>query len=307
MSQKLYNSYTQYIKSTFSERVQKISIDAGFTCPNRDGKKARGGCTYCNNDSFSPFYCSSSKSIYQQLNEGIDFFYKKYPNQHYLAYFQSYSNTYDSLHVLKKKYEEALSHPKVIGLVIGTRPDCVDEKLMEYLSKLSEKYYLVLEFGIESTLDSTLERINRAHNYKETIDAFELAKKYGIKTGGHIILGLPGESHEQMLEHAKKIAELPLNFLKLHQLQILRGTKMASDYMENKSDYKLFNLDEYVEFVAHFMSYLKEDIVLERFTSEAPESLLIAPQWGGFKNFQIVHLIENEMKKKELYQGKFLT
>ncbi len=305
MQKVIYNSYTNYIKNNFAERYQKISLDAGFTCPNRDGFKARGGCTYCNNNSFNPFYCNSSKSITQQLNEGIAFFEQKYPNQQYLAYFQAYSNTYAPLNILREKYGEALAHPKISGLIIGTRPDCVSLEIMEYLAELSQKNHLVLEFGIESTSDKTLERINRAQTFAETIEAFELAKKYGIKTGGHIILGLPGESRAEMLEHAKKIAQLPIYFLKIHQLQIIRGTKMAQDYLLNKSEYQLFGMEEYVEFVARFVSFLREDIVIERFTSESPGNLLIAPKWGRLKNYQIVHLIENEMIRQGLFQGKF--
>ncbi len=296
MQEKLYNSYSDYVKRTFKNRVQKISIDAGFSCPNRDGKKGRGGCTYCNNESFNPFYCSPKKSITQQLNEGISFFEKKYPKQDYLAYFQAYSNTYAPLTKLKQEYEEALAHPRIIGLILGTRPDCVDEKLMQYLSQLSQSHYLVLEMGIESTLDRTLERINRGHTFPETIAAFELAKKYNILTGGHLILGLPGESRTDMLNHAQKIAKLPLKFLKLHQLQIIKNTAMAKDFELHPEEYNLFSLEEYVKFIPNFLKRLAYNIIIERFTSESPTDMLIAPKWGRLKNYQIVHLIENELK-----------
>jgi len=301
---KRYNSYSDYVKNSFSQRIQKISIDAGFTCPNRDGRRGRGGCTYCNNDTFNPFYCSPEKSVSQQLKEGIAFFETKYPTQEYFAYFQAYSNTYADVKTLEKLYAEALSNPKVKGLIIGTRPDCVDKDIFQLLQDIAKDYYLVLELGIESTIDKTLKRINRGHNFKETIKAFEQAEKYNLQTGGHMILGLPGESRDDMLLHAKNIAKLPINFLKLHQLQIVKKTQMAMDYLQNKEHYQLFGMQEYVEFIPKFISYLPENIVLERFTSESPSDMLIAPKWGRLKNYQIVHLIENELVKQDLWQGK---
>ncbi len=299
-----YNSAADYYKNIFSTRVQKISIDAGFTCPNRDGTKGRGGCTYCNNETFKPFYCSPKKTITQQLTEGINFFAKKYKTQKYLAYFQAYSNTYANLQHLKSLYSEALAVDGVIGLVIATRPDCLDDQILNYLQELSEKYFVQLELGVESTCDKTLEYINRGHTYAETITAVEKAADRKLNIGLHLILGLPGENEVMMINHAKKISKLPFNLLKLHQLQIIKGTAMARDYEQNPQNYKLFSLESYIEFAGKFIQFLRPDILIERFTSEAPADLLIAPKWGRIKNYEIVHKIQKYLSKNNIFQGE---
>ena len=210
---KRYNDFSSFIKKRFSERVQKISLDTGFTCPNRDGTKGVGGCTYCNNNTFNPDYCKPDKSITQQLDEGIAIFSKKYKTQRYLAYFQAYTNTYADINLVKQLYNEALKHPKVIGLVIGTRPDCINEDLIDFLSDLSKEYFISLEFGVESTLDRTLKDVNRCHTYQETVDAYELATNKGLHLGAHMIIGLPGESKDDILNHATELSKLPINTL----------------------------------------------------------------------------------------------
>jgi hypothetical protein len=225
-----FNSYSQYIRQTFGERVQKISVDGGFTCPNRDGVKGRGGCSYCNNDTFNPIYTSAKKTITEQLNEGVAFFEPKYKTQKYLAYFQAYTNTYDTIERLKSLYTEALSHPKVIGLSISTRPDAINQYVVDLLASLAKDYYITVELGIESTNDKTLENINRCHTYQETIDAYNLLKGHQLHLGAHLIIGLPGETSEDFVLHAKRISKLPIEFLKLHQLQIIKGTAMALEY-----------------------------------------------------------------------------
>jgi len=304
-SNRPFNYYSTYFKKKFKERVQKISIDAGFSCPNRDGTKGRGGCTYCNNDTFNPFYCEPSKSVSQQLDEGVAFFEPKYKTQKYIAYFQAYSNTYGSLDLLKKLYKEALSHPKVIGLVIGTRPDCVDEKILDYLAELSKKYFVVVEYGLESTLNRTLELINRCHTHQESIDAILKTHERKIETGVHIIIGLPGESNEEIIAHAVKLSKLPITSLKLHQLQIVKGTVLSKQYNKNPKSFKLFNADEYIDLIIEFLENLNPDIIIERFISESPLDLLIAPKWNGLKNFEIVDKIEKRMKENDTYQGKY--
>ncbi len=312
MSEKIYswgtnrpfNDYSSWFKKRFKQRVQKISIDAGFTCPNRDGTKAWGGCTYCNNDTFNPFYCEPSKSITQQLNEGIAFFEPKYKTQKYLAYFQAYSNTYGSLKLLKKLYEEALSHPKVIGLIIGTRPDCVDDEILNYLAELSQKYFVVVEYGIESTLNRTLELINRQHTHQESVDSITKTAQRGILTGVHMIIGLPGETDEEIINHAKVLSELPITSLKLHQLQIVKGTVLAKQYKKNPESLRLFHPEEYIDLVIRFLENLNPEIIVERFISESPLDLLIAPKWNGLKNFEIVAKIEKRMKELNSFQGK---
>lgn len=301
-----YLNYNQVLKTEFAERVQKISINAGFTCPNRDGSKGNGGCTYCNNQTFSPEYCKPDKTVSEQVKEGIDFFHHKYKAQHYLAYFQSYTNTYDSLDKLKIIYEEALSFPAVIGLVVGTRPDCVNAGLLDYFAQLAKKYYVMIEYGIESTNDETLKFINRGHDFACAENAIRETAKRGIRTGAHIILGLPGESRETILSHADKLSELPIDTLKIHQLQLVRGTKMAQQYAEHPEWFNLYSADEYIDLVIDFLEKLNPNIAVERFVSQSPKELLLAPEWG-LKNFEFTAKIEKKLIERETWQGKKMT
>lgn len=301
---KPYNDYSTFIKKKFGERVQKISLDTGFTCPNRDGTKGFGGCTYCNNNTFNPYYCKPSKSITQQLNEGIAFFSKKYKTQQYLAYFQAYTNTYADIELVKELYLEAINHPQIIGLVIGTRPDCINEELIHFLAELAKTNYIALEFGVESTLNRTLDFINRCHTFEETKAAYELAKNKNLHLGAHLIIGLPGESKEEMLNHAVELSKLPINTLKIHQLQVVKHTMMAQQLKTEPHLFNLFELDDYIEFICDFVALLRPDIIIERFISESPAHLLIAPKWNGVKNFEIVSKVENRLKEKNLWQGK---
>ena len=301
---KRYNDYPSFIRKRFNERAQKISLNTGFTCPNRDGTKGIGGCTYCNNNTFSPDYCKPSKSISQQLDEGIAFFSEKYKNQKYLAYFQAYTNTYADIELVKKIYLEAMSHPKIEGLVIGTRPDCINEDLIHFLSDLAEDKFIALEFGVESTLNRTLELINRCHSYEETVEAYELAKDKGIHLGAHLIIGLPGESKDDILNHAKTISKLPIKSLKLHHLQIVKHTMMAIQYKKTPEDFDLFTIEEYLDLITEFVARLRPDIIIERFISQSPYQLLIAPKWG-YKNFEMVEKIDKKLIEKDLWQGKY--
>jgi radical SAM protein (TIGR01212 family) len=302
--QKRYLNYNQVLKSKFEERIQKISVHGGFTCPNRDGTKGRGGCTYCNNQTFVPEYCKPVKSITQQLDEGVEFFHHKYQNQYYLAYFQSYTNTYDSFENLISLYEEALRHPKIKGLVIGTRPDCVSEELLDYFEEISKNFYLLVEYGVESTLDATLEFIRRGHDFACAELAVQETARRGIRTGAHLILGLPHESREMILAHADKISHLPLTSLKLHQLQIVKGTVMATQYRQHPEWFQLFTVDEYVDLVVDFLERLSPNIAIERFVSQSPEGMVIAPQWKT-KNFEITSKIEKQLIKRNTFQGRF--
>lgn len=299
---KRYNDYSSYLKNIFPEKVQKISINAGFSCPNRDGKVGVGGCTYCNNQTFNPEYCQPDKSITQQLTEGMDFF-KKYEGQKYLAYFQAYTNTYGDLESLKAKYDEALSCPSVLGIVIGTRPDCVDDSLLDYLGKLSKDHYVMIEYGVESTLDRTLELINRGHNYKTAVDAILKSAERGIDTCAHLILGLPQESRDEILDHATKISKLPLTTIKLHQLQIIRGTKMAQQYRSNPEWFDIYTADEYIDLAIDFTERLNPDFVIERFVSQSPKELRIEPNWG-LKNHEFTAKLEKRMTERNSFQGK---
>lgn len=302
---KPYNDFSTYFKGVFNSRVQKIAVDAGFSCPNRDGLKGNGGCTYCNNDTFNPFYCDPKRSITVQLNDGIAFFSEKYKTQKYLAYFQAYSNSYASIDVLKNYYSKALSVENVIGLVIATRPDCVNSEILDYLQKLAEDYYIVLEYGIESCSNQTLKNINRGHTFEETKYALELSKNRDLHIGIHYIIGLPGDSEDDNLKHAALISGLPFETLKLHQLQIIKGTKMAMQFEANPQMFKLFSAEEYIDFIVKFAERLNPDIIIERFISESPKELLIAPLWGGLKNFEIVDKITKKFIAHNTWQGKF--
>ena len=285
-----YNDFGTWLRKQFPDfRVQKISIDAGFTCPNRDGRISTGGCTYCDNRTFNPSYCDRNKSIREQLKEGKNFFNRKYSNMKYLAYFQAFTNTYGSVDLLKKMYEEALQEEDIVGLVIGTRPDCISTSLLDYLEQLSHQTFLIVEYGIESANNETLRRINRGHTFECSKKAVEMTAERGILTGGHIILGLPGEDREESLRQAPIISSLPLNILKIHQMQIIKGTRLAEEYLQNP--FPLYSVEEYVRLIADYISLLRKDLVLERFVSQSPPELLIAPRWG-LKNYQFVHLLE---------------
>ena len=285
-----YNDFGTWLRKQFPDfRVQKISIDAGFTCPNRDGRISTGGCTYCDNRTFNPSYCDRNKSIREQLKEGKNFFNRKYSEMKYLAYFQAFTNTYGSIDLLKKLYEEALQEEDIVGLVIGTRPDCISTPLLDYLEQLSRQTFLIVEYGIESANNDTLRRINRGHTFECSKKAVEMTAERGILTGGHIILGLPGEDREESLRQAPIISSLPLNILKIHQMQIIKGTRLAEEYLQ--TPFPLYTVEEYVRLIADYISLLRKDLVLERFVSQSPPELLIAPRWG-LKNYQFVHLLE---------------
>ena len=300
---KPYRDFGNFLKEIFPYKVQKISINAGFTCPNRDGKKGFGGCTYCNNQTFSPEYCHTEKSVKEQLEEGIRFFSRKYPEMKYLAYFQAYTNTYDEIDRLISKYEEALSFPNVVGLIIGTRPDCMPDQLLDYFSTLSKNKFVMIEYGLESTLDRTLLRINRGHTHAESEDAIQRTAKRGLYTGVHLILGLPGENKEEILHHADVLSALPITTLKLHQLQLIRNTRMAREFEENPEQFHLYTADEYIDLVIDFIERLNPNIVVERFVSQSPKELLIAPDWG-LKNFEFTAKVNKRIAERNTYQGR---
>ncbi|PLX07060.1 MAG: TIGR01212 family radical SAM protein [Marinilabiliales bacterium] len=299
-----WNDYSSYIKRTFGQRVQKISVNAGFTCPNRDGKISKGACIYCTNKSFSPFYCNSGASVREQLEKGIAFFSPKYKTQKYLAYFQSFTNTYGDIDYLKKLYLEALSVEGVEGFVIATRPDCIDEDKLMIIKNISKGKYISIEYGAESTIDKTLVFINRGHSYQQTIDAVELTAKIGINTGLHMILGLPGENEEDFYHHAKEISKLPINTLKVHQMQVLKETKLAQIYNESTELFFDLKLENYILVIVKFLEFLNPNIIVERFTSESPKDMIIYPDWKGKKNFEISHMVMAKMKELDTYQGK---
>ena len=330
-----FNSYSSYMIKEFGSRVQKISIDAGFSCPNRDGTISTGGCTFCRNDAFNPSYCRPEKSIRQQIEEGIEFHRRRYRRAtSYLAYFQAFTNTHKPVEELEKLYREALSVPGIIGLVIGTRPDCINSEVLEMLKNLlsfralretsssSPEYPInptnpinpigpigpispiIIELGIESVYDSTLARINRGHTFATAKAAIELVHAFGFPCGAHLIFGLPGESRDMMLHTADIISELPLTSVKFHQLQIFKDTKMADEYLTNPSEFHLFSLDDYIEFIIDFIERLNPNIVIERFAGEVPPRYLVSSPWQSLRYDQILSLIEHRLLERNTYQGK---
>jgi radical SAM protein (TIGR01212 family) len=303
---KPYRDFGDFLQAAFPFKVQKISINAGFTCPNRDGTKGWGGCTYCNNQTFSPQYAANGKPVAQQLEEGIRFFSHKYPRMKYIAYFQAYTNTYDSVENLLSKYEEALSHPDVVGLIIGTRPDCMPEELLDELEKISSRYFLLVEYGIESTCNETLQFINRGHTYEEAVDTILRTSSRKINSGVHLILGLPGETREMILTHADKISRLPLTTVKLHQLQLIRHTKMARQWEEHPEWFYLYPVDEYVDLCIDFLERLHPDFVVERFVSQSPAELLAVPGWG-LKNYEFTAKVNRRISERGSYQGRYFS
>ncbi len=289
-----YNDFGTWIRQRFPYRVQKISIDAGFSCPNRDGTLSHGGCSYCDNRTFNPSYCNRQRSITQQLEEGKAFFARKYPDMRYLAYFQAYTNTYGKVEDLRRMYEEALAVPDVVGIVIGTRPDCVSDALLDYLEELNHRTFVLVEYGIESANDDTLRRINRGHDFACCRDAVERTHQRGILTGGHIIIGLPGEDAEESIRQAPIISSLPLDILKIHQMQIIKGTRLAKEYAEHP--FHVYTVEEYIDVIVRYISKLRKDLVLERFVSQSPKELLVAPRWG-LKNYEFTNLLNNRLKE----------
>ena len=274
-----YNDYGTWIRSRFPFRVQKISVDAGFTCPNRDGRISTGGCIFCNNRTFNPSYCDHRHSVSQQLEEGKQFFARKYPDMKYLAYFQAYTNTYAPLAHLQALYEEALRVDDVVGIVIGTRPDCVSTELLDYLSRLNEQTFLIVEYGIESANDRTLEFINRGHTFD-------------------------GEDTEESIRQAALISDLDLDILKVHQMQIIRGTALEKIY--EQKPFHIYTIEEYIQLIARYIQHLRKDLVLERFVSQSPQDLLVAPHWG-LKNYEFTNLLVNYLKQHDIRQGQLLA
>ncbi len=302
-----YNDYPTYIKKQFGGRIQKISVNVGFSCPNRDGTKGTGGCIYCDNNTFKPGYCEPNKSVKIQVEKGISFFEQKYPDMLFMAYFQSYTNTYAPIDELRAMYLEALNNPKVMGLIIGTRPDCVNPEILDMIQEISANKPVSIELGLESTLDKTLQAINRCHTWEDSMQAITWCHQRKIKVGAHLILGLPGETRDMILNHAKRISELPIHSLKLHQLQVIKNTPLAVLYKSDPNYVHLFDADEYIQLVIEFLEYLNPEIVIERFVSVSPVEKLIAPKWNQLKNFEIVAIVEKAMEVKNTWQGKHYT
>ncbi len=309
-----FNSYNSYFKREFGGRLQKISIDAGFSCPNRDGKISHGGCTFCRNDAFNPSYCRPEKSVKEQITEGIAFHRVRYRRaKSFLAYFQPYSNTYKPTEELYDIYSQALNIEGVAGIVIGTRPDCINEETLCMIERLKEEYtdkdtgikpIIIIELGIESVYNETLRRINRGHDFATAADAVKMVYQHGFPCGGHYIFGLPGETREMMINSADIISELPLTTIKFHQLQIFKDTKMAEEYLANSNNFKLFTLEEYIDFIIDYVERLNPNIVIERFAGEVPPRFLVSKPWLNLRYDQVLNMIENRLEQRDTYQGK---
>lgn len=299
-----YNSFVGYFKKTYGCRLQKIVIDGGFTCPNRDGSISTGGCTYCDNAAFHPGYSSSDKSIFEQINLGIEFHRRRYRNAtRFLAYFQPYSNTYAPLDRLRTLYEEALSHPDVAGIVIGTRPDCIDDAKLDYLAELSKRAIVIIEYGVESCYDTTLQRINRGHTFAQAQSAINATAERGLRQCAHFIFGLPGESIEQMKQSAPLINALPVESVKFHQLQIVKGTKMEREFAEHNDDFVKFSLEQYIDFFVDFLELLRPDLYIERFVGEVPPRFVNSTPWGLIRNVELIRMLEKRLEERNTYQG----
>jgi radical SAM protein (TIGR01212 family) len=300
-----FNSYARYFRELFGSRVQKVTVNAGFTCPNRDGSIGTGGCTFCNNEAFSPSYCTPDKSVRQQIEEGIEFHANRYRKaEKYLAYFQSFSNTHAPLSELKTIYNQAFKVPGVIGIVVGTRPDCVDEEKLDYFARLAEEHYVMIEYGIESCQDETLRRINRGHDFACARQAVEQTAERGIHTGAHFILGLPGETRAMMLDQIGPINALPLDTVKFHQLQIFRDTAMGKEYQADPKRFPLFELPEYIALFTDILVRLRPGLVVERFAGEAPPRYHLGHRWGLIRNEQLLALLEKHLAETDRWQGK---
>ena len=299
-----FNSYAAHFRRVFGHRMQKVTINAGFSCPNRDGKISTGGCTFCDNAGFTPSYCDSAKSITQQIDEGIEFHRKRYRTaQQYLAYFQSFSNTYAPLERLRECYDEALAHPDIAGIVVGTRPDCVDEQKLDYFAELSRKKYVTIEYGVESCYDETLRRINRGHDFATAERAIQMTAERGIHCGAHFILGLPGESDEMLIKQVERINALPLTTVKFHQLQLFRGTPLAREWDEHPERFRFWTIEEYLDLFVEILRRLRPDIVVERFAGEAPPRYHHTEGWGLVRNEQLLAMLDKRLEQRGVHQG----
>lgn len=297
-----YCDYGDFLRRYFDCKVQKIAIDAGFACPNRDGSKGVGGCIYCNNQSFNPAYCQTKITVAEQIARGKEFFARKYPEMKYLAYFQAYTNTYAQLSTLKELYEEALRQSDVLGIIIATRPDCMPDELLAYLSELSKTHFVMVEYGVETSHDATLKLINRGHTWADVENAVTRTAETGVLCGAHLILGLPGEDMEHFIATAKRISALPLHTVKMHQLQVIRGTRLAKMWADGEVVLKDWSADEYIDVCIEVLKHLRSDLAVERFVSQSPADLLICPRWG-LKNYEFTNRLNNKIKAQRIRQG----
>ncbi len=296
-----YNAFGQYMKDLYGRTVYKVNVDAGFTCPNRDGTVSVGGCIYCNNDSFRPAACTSAASVRDQIEKGIPYLRRRYGAEKFIVYFQPFTNTYAPVATLERLYREALDQPGVVGLAIGTRPDCVDEEKIALLEGLAQDHFILVEYGLQSIHDRTLEFINRGHDYACFKRALEMTTGRGIKVGAHLILGFPTETRDDMLAMADELSGLSVGFIKLHQLQVIKGTALAE--LHAAKPFHTLGYEEYIALVADFLERLSPDIIIQRLFAAAPEDILIAPIWNRTRS-EFLNDLDSYMESAGSYQGK---
>ena len=297
---KPYYSFNKYLQNKFGCKVYKVTIDAGMTCPNRDGTKGVGGCIYCNNEGFSVNSRREIRPVREQVSEGIKFKKKRYNAEKFIAYFQAYSNTYAPVHRLDKLYHEGVDHPDVVGLAVGTRPDCISKEKIDLLQSFTDDYEVWVEYGLQTCHDRTLELINRKHNYSHFLEALDMTLGKNIKICAHIIFGLPGENHEDMMETIEKLSSLPVDGIKFHVLHIMRNTILEKAYIDG--EIQLLEQDEYVNLVCDALEILSPDITIHRLTADAPPPALVAPEWCLNKG-TLLNQIEGELKSRGTFQG----
>lgn len=300
---KPYRDYSDFLRERFGIKMQKLSVNVGRSCPNRDGTIGRGGCTYCNNQAFTPAYCLAGDGVGEQLAKGREFFGRKYPEMHYMAYFQSYTSTYGNLSAFKAMCEEALAVPGIEGLIVATRPDCIDAPTMAYLGSVARRgKYVMIELGAESAHDSTLRRVNRCHRWADTVMAVRLAQREGIPVGLHLIMGLPGESEAMMLETVRAVSLLGVDTVKFHQLQVVEGTLLAASIAAGRESVEAWTIDDYIDFCCQAVGWMSPSVAIERFTAQSPGDMLISPRWG-LKNHEFVHRLVKRLREKGITQG----
>ncbi|MCD6234176.1 MAG: TIGR01212 family radical SAM protein [Candidatus Marinimicrobia bacterium] len=283
----------------FHTRVQRLSVETGFTCPNRDGSKGWGGCIYCNNDSFMPPYAVTG-DLNEQIRQGKQYLKERFHADKFIAYFQSYTNTYGPVSVLKEKIRQVLDDKDVVGISVSTRPDCLEREVLDFLKDISRYTYVNLEIGVESIYDKTLFWMNRCHTMKDTLQAFAILEEYSFDVTAHVILGSPTETREEMLAMTREINQWKIRFLKLHHLQVIRGARLEKEYLDNP--FHLFEYKEYLDLVTDFISRIKPEIIFQRLFAESPGSYLVAPVWKK-RTTEIIMDIQKTMHDKGLWQA----
>lgn len=281
--------------------MNKVSVDMGFTCPNRDGSLARGGCVYCNNDSFVPPYARARFTMHDQLARGVEYLTGRFKAKKFIVYFQAYTNTYGGVDELERMYREALKYDGVVGIAVGTRSDCIDEEKLDMFERLAKECYVSVEYGIESIYDKTLEFMNRGHDYKSVLDALEISRGRGFEIGAHVIMGMPTETRDEMMATAAEVSALGIDCFKVHNLHIVKNTPLERMYRENP--FPLFGFGEYIDFIVEFLERLSPGMVVERMFTDTPQQLLVAPDWGK-SHIQVMQAIEAELEKRDTFQGR---